>query len=84
MKLSRWNSFIPIGKNSGIIYNSFTDTFVCVKEKSKDFIFAKNGEIDNFSKDFTDKLIKAGALVDEVRDEVISSSVLSMTGHNAI
>lgn len=69
-KLSKWNSYIDLGKKSGLIYNAYTDRFIAVKEASEDYIHAKTGDTDAFSERFRDQMIEAGALVSEARDEV--------------
>lgn len=69
-QLSKWNSYIDLGKKSGLIYNAFTDRFIAVKEASEDYIHAKSGRTDAFSTRFREQMIEAGALVKEDLDEV--------------
>lgn len=69
MKLSKWNSYISIEDEVGIIYNSFSDKFILVKSNSKDLAYAKRGEIENFSSLFAKQMRLSGGLVEESLDE---------------
>lgn len=69
MKLSKWNSYIDIDEHSGLIYNAFTDKFIVVRCDSMDLVYAKRGEIRNFSPLFTDQMLCLGGLIDESLDE---------------
>lgn len=69
MSLSKWNSYILLDGESGIIYNAFTDRFIVVKQGSRDLYHAKSGEIDRFSPLFRTQMVEIGALVDKSSDE---------------
>lgn len=75
-KLSRWNSYIPLGGSSGLIYNALSDSFICTKHGSEDFQRAVCGDIAHFSENFADKMRDGGALVPEEKDEVEELSSL--------
>lgn len=70
MKLSRWNSYIKLGEREGLIYNSFTDRFMVVKDISGDFVNARDGSILCLSPDFICQMKLAGAIVDDDVDEI--------------
>lgn len=70
MRLSRWNSYIAIGKLSGLIYNALTDSFIVIKDNSQDFQLACHGNLDKFSPEFSKLMQQAGALVPKDKDEV--------------
>lgn len=70
MKLSRWNSYIELGGGKGLVYNSFADRFLVVKDVSGDFVHARAGSISDLSSGFVDQMMKAGAIVDDDVDEV--------------
>ncbi len=76
MKLSRWNSYIKLGDQEGLIYNSFTDKFVAVKSGTYNFIYAITGSIKNFSSSFESLMKDAGALVDDAIDEILEVNKL--------
>lgn len=81
-KLSRWNSYIPLGGSSGLIYNALSDSFICTKRGSEDFQRAVCGDIAHFSENFADKMKDGGALVPEEKDEVAELSSLIATIDN--
>lgn len=69
MRLSKWNSYINIEGDAGLIYNSFSDKFILVKPKSKDLAYAKRGDIEKFSPLFAKQMQLSGGLVEESLDE---------------
>ena len=55
MKLSRYNSYISLGE-AGLIFNSFTDSFVAVKSSSDGFAKVRNGDITSISSELQKQL----------------------------
>ena len=76
MKISRWNSYIALGEKSGLVYNAFSDSYIAVKEGSEDFCRARDGRVEDFSPEFREQMVKAGALVDADKDEVAAVAEL--------
>ena len=70
MKLSRWNSYIELGGGKGLVYNSFADRFLVVKDVSGDFVHARAGSIPDLSSGFVNQMKLAGAIVDDCVDEI--------------
>lgn len=83
MKLSKFNSIIPIGESKYILFNAYTDKFLFFgKELHKQFPYKEqNININEIDEDFYDKLCEAGALVDDEEDEIQKVKELS---NNAI
>ena len=69
MKLSKWNSYINLEGNEGLVYNAFTDRFIVVKAASMDLIHAQKGEIEQFSPLFREQMVVAGGMVEDDLDE---------------
>lgn len=69
MKLSKWNSYITLNENFGLVYNAFTDSFIVVKPNSMDLVYAQRGELDKFSDLFKEQMLAIGGLVKKTLDE---------------
>lgn len=44
MKLSKWNSYIVLEGDTGLVYNAFTDRYIVVKASSIDLVHAQRGD----------------------------------------
>lgn len=76
MKLSRWNTYISLDERTGLIYNSYTDSYIAIRDSLRDFEIVRKGTIELLSDSFKEKLIGIGALVDSDCDEIRALSDL--------
>jgi len=69
MKLSIFNSFISIHDKHTLIYNSFSDNFIVIKDQIKKISASDLPYIKSELPEFYEKLCKAGVIVEEETDE---------------
>ena len=68
MKLSQWNSYIRLNEKIGIIYNSLTDTYICIRDEGI-LNMLPDMDVSILPEKLRVQMTSAGALVPATKDE---------------
>lgn len=70
MRLSLYNTYLPIGEKYQAVYNAFTDKFLIIKGRSSSIRDLSVEEIKTADRDTYDKMVQIGAIVETEKNEI--------------